>query len=215
MRRAAWASLALVAAQFAVAFYLYPRMPERVAVHWGLGGEADGYGSRFLGLFLVPIVSLVLLPVFLALPRLDPSGGIERFRGGYEWFVFGFVAYMGYVYGLTVAWNLGWRFSFMRMLAPALGGLFVGVGLVLRGARLNWFMGIRTPWTLSSEEVWDRTHELGSRLFILSGGLAALGALTDGWPALAMIMVPVMFTGIYLVYYSYSEYQRLVVRRVE
>jgi uncharacterized membrane protein len=212
LRRAVWASVALVLAQFLVAFYLYPRMPERVAIHWGLSGEADGYGSRFLGLFLIPIFSMLLLPFMLALPRLDPSGGIERFRGGYDWFVFGFMGYMAYVYGLSLAWNLGWRFSFMRMLAPAMGGLFVGIGVVLRGARLNWFMGIRTPWTLLSEEVWDRTHELGSRLFIVSGALAALGALAGGWLALALIVVPVMFTGIYLVYYSYSEYQRLVVR---
>ena len=70
-------------------------------------------------------------------------------------------------------------------------------------------MGIRTPWTPSSEEVWDRTHEVGSRLFIVSGGLAALGALAEGWFALALIVVPVMFTGIYSVYFSYSEYQKL------
>ncbi len=215
MRRAVWASLALVVVQFVVAFYLYPRMPERVAIHWGMSGEADGYGSRFLGLFLIPIVSVLLLPVLVALPRLDPSGGIKRFRGGYDWFVFGFLVYMAYVQGLTVAWNLGWRFSFMRMLAPAMGGLFVGIGLLLRGARLNWFMGIRTPWTLSSEEVWDRTHKVGSRLFIASGVLAALGGFAEGWIALALILVPVMFSGIYLVYYSYSEYQRLVVRSVD
>jgi uncharacterized membrane protein len=76
-------------------------------------------------------------------------------------------------------------------------------------------MGIRTPWTLLSEEVWDRTHEVGSRLFMVSGGLAALGALAEGWLSLALIIVPVMFTGIYTVYYSYSEYQRLVVRSVK
>jgi len=211
MRRAVVASVALVLLQFAVGFYLYPQMPERVAIHWGLSGEADGYGSRFMGLFLIPIFSVLLLPFMLALPRLDPSRGIERFRGGYDWFVFGFLGYMAYVYGLSLAWNLGWRFSFMRMLAPAMGALFVGIGVLMRGAKLNWFMGIRTPWTLSSEEVWDRTHERGSRLFMVSGAFAALGALADGWLALALILVPVMFTGIYLIYYSYSEYQRLVV----
>ena len=212
MRRAVVASVVLVVLQFAVGFYLYPRMPERMAIHWGLTGEADGYGSRFLGLFLIPLISVVFLPLLLVLPRLDPLRGIERFRGGYDWFVFGFMAYMAYVYGLSLAWNLGWRFSFMRMLAPAMGGLFVGIGVLMRDVRQNWFVGIRTPWTLSSEEVWDRTHEVVSSLFIASGGLAALGALAEGWVALALIVVPVMFTGIYTVYYSYSEYQRLVVR---
>jgi len=215
MRRAVVASVVLVVLQFAVGFYLYPSMPESMAIHWGLSGEADGYGSRFMGLFLIPIFSVLLLPFMLALPRLDPSRGIERFRGGYDWFVFGFLEYMAYVYGLSLAWNLGWRFSFMRMLAPAMGALFVGIGVLMRGAKLNWFMGIRTPWTLSSEEVWDRTHERGSRLFMVSGALAALGVLTEGWLAFALILVPVMFTGIYLVYYSYSEYHRLAVRRVE
>ena len=76
-------------------------------------------------------------------------------------------------------------------------------------------MGIGTPWTLSSEEVWDRTHEVGSRLFIVSGGLAALGALAEGWLSLALIVAPVMMSAIYLVYYSYSEYQRLAVKPVE
>jgi len=212
MRRAVVFSVVLVVLQFAVGFYLYPQMPVRMAIHWGLSGEADGYGSRFLGLFLIPIVSLVFLPFMLVLPRLDPSRGIERFRGGYDWFMFGFTVYMAYVYWLSVAWNLGWRFSFMRMLAPAMGGLFVGIGGLLRGAKQNWFMGIRTPWTMSSEEVWDRTHELGSRLFMVSGGLAALGTFTEGWFALALILVPVLFTGMYLVYYSYSEYRRLVVK---
>jgi uncharacterized membrane protein len=215
MRRAVWASVVLVCVQFLVAFYLYPQMPERVAIHWGMSGDADGYGSRFLGLFLIPIFSVLFLPFMLALPRLDPSGGIERFRGGFDWFVFGFMAYMAYVYGLSVAWNLGWRFSFMRMLAQAVGLLFVGIGVLLRGARLNWFMGIRTPWTLMSEEVWDRTHEVGSRLFLVSGGLAALGALTDGWLALALIVAPVMVSAVYLVYFSQREYQRLVVGRVD
>ncbi len=210
MRRAVWFSVALVGVQVLAAVYLYPMMPERVAIHWGLSGEADGYGSRFMGLFLIPVISLLFLPLMLVLPRLDPSGGIERFRGGFDWFVFGFLAYMAYVQGLTVAWNLGWRFSFMRMLAPAMGLLFAGIGVVLRGARLNWFMGIRTPWTLMSEEVWDRTHEVGSRLFMASGALAALGALTDGWLALALMVAPVMISSVYLMYYSQREYQRLV-----
>jgi len=192
MRRAVVTSLALVVLQLAVGFYLYPYMPDRMAIHWGISGEADGYGSRFLGLFLIPVVSALLFPFLMALPRLDPSGGLKKSKGVYDWFVFGFLAYMAYVQGLSVAWNLGWRFSFMRMLAPAMGVL-----------------------SLSSEGVWNRTHEVGSWLFMVCGALATLGALTEGWLALALILVPVLFTGIYLVYYSYSEYHRLAVKRVD
>ena len=215
MRRAVVASLVLVVLQFAVGFYLYPGMPESMAIHWGLSGEADGYGSRFMGLFLIPLVTAVMIPFLVALPRLDPSGGMEGFRSGYDLFVFGFVAFLSYVYGLSLAWNLGWRFSFMRVLAPAIGALFVGIGVVMGEARRNWFFGVRTPWTMSSDEVWDRTHKAGSRLFMASGALTALGAFTEGWLALALILGPVLFTGIYLTYYSYSEYHKLDTRSVD
>jgi len=211
MRRSVLASVGLLALMFLVGFYVYPLMPDRVAIHWGLSGQADGYGSRFMGLFIVPVISLLIFPFMLALPRLDPSGGIEGFRGGYDWFVFGFLAYMAYVHGLSLAWNLGFRFDFLRMLAPALGALFYGIGVLMGRARMNWFVGIRTPWTLSSEEVWERTHEVGGRLFRLCGVLAFAGLLARGWLALLLTVAPALVVGVYLVYFSYSEYQKQVV----
>ena len=210
MRRAVIASVALVVLQFFVAMYLYPAMPERMAVHWGLSGDADGYGSRFMGLLLIPLVSALMLPLLSALPRLDPSGGIAGFREGYDWFVAGTMGYLSYVYGLTVAWNLGWRFDFGRMLSPAMGGLFYGIGVLMGSARMNWFVGIRTPWTLSSEEVWDATHEVGGRLFKVCGVLASAGVLTEEWLALALMVAPVMVSAVYLVYFSLREYQKLL-----
>lgn len=210
MRRAVQLSVAIIVAQLLVGIYLYPRMEERVAIHWGLNGEADGYGSKFLGLFLVPIISAVILPLFLALPRIDPSKGIHRFRAGYDWFVLGFVVFMAYVQGIALAWNLGLRLNMMRMLAPALGAMFYGIGTLMGRSRLNWFVGIRTPWTLSDERVWDATHDLGGRLFKACGILAVIGVLAEGWLALAIIMVPVLFAGVYLIYFSYSKYMKLI-----
>ncbi len=200
----------IIVAQLLVGIFLYPRMPERVAIHWGLSGNADGYGSKFLGLFLIPIVSVVILPLFLVLPRIDPSRGIQRFREGYDWFVLGFVAFMAYIHGVTMAWNLGLRLDMMRMLAPALGAMFYGIGALMGRSKLNWFVGIRTPWTLSDEKVWDATHKLGGRLFKACGVLALVGVLAEGWLALAMIMVPILFAGVYLIYFSYSRYQKLI-----
>jgi uncharacterized membrane protein len=184
-------------------------MPDQIAIHWGLEGSADGYGSKFVGLFLVPIFSALLYPFMYALPKLDPAKGLVRFRGSYDWFVFGFLVYMAYVHFLGIVWNLGWRFSFIRLLAPAIGLLFMGIGVLLREARLNWFLGIRTPWTLSSEVVWNRTHDIGGKLFIVSGALASLGALLDGWFSLLLIVAPGILSGIYLFIYSYREYTKL------
>jgi uncharacterized membrane protein len=209
MQKAVFASIILILGQFMVGFYLYPSMPDRMAIHWGLGGEADGYSSKLLGLFLVPLISALFFPFMLVLPRLDPSKGIEQFRGGYDWFVFGFICFMAYINALMLVWNLGWRFDFMRFLAPALGIMFYGIGVLLGKARLNWFVGIRTPWTWSSEVVWGRTHELGAKLFKVCGVLAFMGIILEGWLAVLIIVAPIIVSGVYLVYFSYSDYQKL------
>jgi uncharacterized membrane protein len=209
MRNSTIASITLIVLLFIISLYLYPQMPEQMAIHWGIEGTADGYGSKLIGLFFIPVVLVLLFPLMYVLPRIDPSKGLEKFRSTYEWFVFGFLFYMGYVHLLSLAWNLGWRFSFIRLLAPAIGLLFMGIGLVLRDARLNWFMGIRTPWTLSNEGVWDKTHDVGGKLFILCGALASLGALTNGWLSLLVIMAPGILTTIFLFAFSYREYKKL------
>jgi uncharacterized membrane protein len=96
----------------------------------------------------------------------------------------------------------------MRMLAPALGAMFYGIGVMMGSARYNWFVGVRTPWTLSSEEVWERTHRLGGGMFKACGVAALLGMLARGWLALLLTVAPVLVAGIYLTYYSYAEYRR-------
>ena len=107
MRNQIWASILVVALQFVVAIYLYPSIPESMAIHWGTSGTADGYGSRIMGLFLIPGVSAVLLPLLLLLPRFDPLRGLDNFQECYNWFILGFTAYMAYIYALSIAYNLG------------------------------------------------------------------------------------------------------------
>ena len=161
MRKTVAYSIMLIVAQFLVAIYLFPVMPTSMAIHWNIAGEADGYGSRLLALFLVPFIELILLPVFLVLPTIDPKRGLKKLEDVYGWFILGFVGFMAYIFSLTVGWNLGFRFDFTRVLVPALGILFYGIGVLLSRVEMNWFVGIRTPWTLSSKEVWDDTHKLG------------------------------------------------------
>jgi uncharacterized membrane protein len=86
--------------------------------------------------------------------------------------------------------------------------LFYGIGAMMGSARYNWFVGVRTPWTLSSEEVWERTHRLGGRMFKACGVAALLGTLARGWLALLLTVAPVLAAGIYLTYYSYVEYRK-------
>jgi uncharacterized membrane protein len=209
MRKAVILSLALILAQFFLGFYLYPSLPDRIAVHWGVSGEADGYGSKFMGLFMLPLVTLLLLPMMHLLPRIDPAKGIEKFQEGYDWFVFGFVAFMSTIHELGILWNLGHRFDMTRIITPAIGALFFGIGYLMDKIKFNWFVGIRTPWTLSNEEVWEKTHRIGGKVFKACGLLAVLGILFEGVYALVLILAPILVATLYLTYYSYSEYQKL------
>lgn len=214
MRRQVQAAILVVLLQFMVAVYLYPSMPESMATHWGLNGAADGYGSRLFGLFFTPAISAVLLPFFLLLPRADPMGGLSRFQSGYSWFVLGFTGYMTYIYGLSLAWNLGWRFDFGSLLTPVAGLGLYGLGVSMSDTEQNWFMGIKTPWTLSSMTVWTKTHILGSKLFKISGILGFIGAFIGGWISILLLLTPIMMSAVYLVYYSYAEYQKEAVLQV-
>jgi uncharacterized membrane protein len=207
MQKIAIASWMIVLIQFLIGISFYPQMPEQMATHWNISGVVDGYSAKFLGLFLVPLISIGLFLLFFVIPRIDPLKNIERF-GKYYWrFVIILLAFLLYLYALTISWNLGLRFSMFQVLAPAFGVLFYYLGVVTMNAKMNWFVGIRTPWTLSSEIVWDKTHILGGKLFKICGLLAVFGIVSE-WFALFFILAPVILVSIYLTVYSYFEYQR-------
>jgi uncharacterized membrane protein len=194
---------------FAITLIAYPYMPDRIASHWDLSGEVNGYMSKFWGLFLVPLLSAGLTLLFLLIPRIDPlRANIREFRAVYDGFIIVFLLFLLYVQVFIILWNAGIRVSIAQVLSPAIGVLYYAIGILIGKARMNWFIGIRTPWTLSSERVWEKTHALGGKLFRLAGVLAFLGLL---FPALAfyLILVPVLFISGYLVVYSYVEYQKV------
>lgn len=119
------------------------------------------------------------------------------------------MAFLFYLHGLTLAWNLGYQgFRMSQAMLPALGLVMIFAGWMMRKAKRNFFIGIRTPWTLSNDRVWDRTHRIGSALFIVSGALALIGSLFGGMTAIWLIFTPLVCSTIFLVIYSYLLYQR-------
>ena len=208
MRKTIIAALGLVLISLVSGILLYPMMPERIASHWNMQGEADGYGSKALGVFLLPALSAVILCLFMIIPKIDPLGkNIESFRKYYDGFILSFIAFMSYLYILTILWNTGMRFNMSQALSPAFGMLFYYLGILLENAKRNWFIGIRTPWTLSSDVVWDKTHRIGGKLFKAAGIISLLGALIPQY-AILLMLVPVILVAAYSVFYSYVEYSK-------
>jgi len=208
MRKSEIIAFGIIILSFAIGVYLYPQMPERIASHWNSRGEVDGYMPKFWGLFIMPFIAVGLLLIFILIPRIDPlKANIEDFRRYYDWFMVLTILFLFYLYLLTVFWNIGVEFSMPQLLAPAFGILFYYCGILLENAKKNWFVGIRTPWTMSNEKVWDRTHKIGGKLFKVSGIISFLGILLPDY-ALLLVVVPVILVAIYTVIYSYFEFQK-------
>ncbi len=201
--------LLLVIAAFVVGYFLYPQLPEKMASHWNARGEVDGYISRFWGAFLMPIIALVMLLVFLIIPRIDPKKeNIEKFRNYFDGFIILLILFLFYIYALTILWSFDYRFDMGQALAPAFAILFYYAGILISKAKRNWFIGIRTPWTMTNDMVWDKTHKLGAILFKVSGAICLFGLLLPVY-AFWFVLAPVILFSIYLIVYSYLEYRKI------
>ena len=196
----------------AAGLVLWNQLPDPMASHWDVNDQVDDYMPKFWGVFLMPLITIVLFLLFLLIPNIDPlKANIAQFRGTFNLFITLFVAFMTYVHVLTLRWNLGYTdLGIGKAMLPAIGLLFFVIGSMLRKAKRNWFIGIRTPWTLSSDSVWNEVHRLGGILFMASGVIAVIGGLIGGAIAFWSIMIPVFGTSIFLVVYSYVLYQREV-----
>lgn len=193
----------------AVSVLTAPELPTRMATHWNAAGQPDGTMPKAAALAFLPAMTAVLLVVFALVPRIDPlRENIAAFRPVYDWFVVVFTAFMAVIHGGVIAFNLGYEFDFTLLILTTVAGLFYYVGVLLEHAERNWFVGIRTPWTLSSADVWDRTHRLGSHLFKLTALVALIG-LFFGEYAIYFLVVPALLTAGITVVYSYYLYEQL------
>ncbi len=189
---------------------LWDQLPDQMASHWDVNDQVNGYMPKFWGVFMMPLVTLGMFVLFLVVPNIDPlKANIAEFRDTFNLFITFIVGFMIYIHALTLLWNLGYtNLGIGKAMLPAMGLLFIVIGSLLRKAKRNWFIGIRTPWTLSSDSVWNETHRLGSVLFMISGVLALIGGFFGGMIAFWFLFVPLIGSTIFLLVYSYVLYQR-------
>lgn len=199
----------LVLISFILGFYFYPQMPDQMASHWNAKGEVDSYSSKCTTLFLMPLISFLMLLLFWIVPKIDPlKKNIQQFRSYFNSFIFLIIFFLFYIYLLTIFWNLGYRFDLGRFLMPALAVLFYYCSVLIKNAKRNWFIGIRTPWTLSNEKVWNKTHRLGSVLFKILALITLVSVLAPAYGFYALIGFA-LFSVLMLFAYSYLEYKKI------
>jgi uncharacterized membrane protein len=200
--------LVIIATMFAVGAISWPYVPERLPVHWNLQGEVDRYGGKLEGLFLLPLVTLGLYLLLLVLPLVDPGRrNYQNFKKAYNAIRIALVLFMTLIYGLSIASAFGYQFYSTSIVFAAMGLLFIVLGNFMGKIRPNWFVGVRTPWTLSSKLSWDKTHRLAGWLFVLMGLLFLVLAVA---PTTWMLIVVFTVDGVcllWMIVYSYLVYR--------
>ncbi len=198
----------LVMAAFALSGALYARLPALLPTHWNIHGAIDGYTPKPWGPFVMPITMAAMLLVFAALPRISPRGySIERFRAVFAILCAAILGLLFVIHGAVLLAGLGFPVPMERVSPIGIGVLFMVLGNYLGKVTKNFFVGIRTPWTLASDEVWLRTHRVGGMVFVAAGFLSVVSAFfVSGW---VVLLVATGFAVVIPVVYSYLLYRKI------
>jgi immunity protein, SdpI family len=194
----------LLAGMLALAGLSWSGAPDRIPVHWNLHMQVDRYGGRFEGLLGIPLLALGLYVLMLLLPRIDPGRtNYPGFWGAFTTLRLALTAFLAAIYLVIHLWMRGIEVRVDTVVPLLVGALFIVVGNLLGKVRPNWFVGIRTPWTLSSKDAWVRTHRVGGWVFVAEGLVfMAAGLLRTPWAFFASCSL--LLAGIVLLFvYSY------------
>ena len=195
----------LIFAVVVVAIFLYAELPDQIPTHWNLDGEVDDYTAKPWGVAILPLAAILVFVVMRLIPVISPKGfRTDKFMDVINVFTVAMVGFMCGVAVLVLLEANGQDVRINEMIFAGVGLLFIVLGNYMGKVRKNFFIGIRTPWTLASDEVWSRTHRLGGKVLILIGLFMMLNGFvrfSERWLMAAIIaaaLVPVVYS--YVIY---------------
>jgi len=204
-----WYLFILVALMFFVSFLLYSRLPERMPIHWNITGEVDNYSGRFWGAFMMPLVALGILLLMLLTPLIDPrKENYQKFSFSYRVIRSISIVFFSGMHFLLLSASLGYNLNIGKFVTLGVCMLFFIIGNYMPKVRHNYFVGIRTPWTLASEKNWKKTHRLAGKLFVVSGIIMFLGIFLGDFIRFWLIMICAIGSSLLSMVYSYLIFQK-------
>ncbi|HKY98101.1 MAG TPA: DUF1648 domain-containing protein [Gemmatimonadaceae bacterium] len=203
-----WIPAALIIAAVVISIVAYPDLPERMPTHWGANGEVNGWSSRLWGAWMVPLIMAAMWLLLRAIPHIDPrKANYEKFAGMYDAFIILILGFLLVMHGVVVAAATGSDVKMDKIVMPLVGVFIAAMGFLIPRAAPNWFIGIRTPWTLTSDESWVKTHKLGGPLFVALGLVMALSSLIAPEQAIWILVAAAIGIVIFLFIYSYRVWK--------
>lgn len=207
--RTEWPLLFIIVGTLIAGWLIYPHLPEQVASHWNLRGEVDGYASRTWGAFGLPLMTAAIYLLMLLLPSIDPrKQNYQKFAGAYRLFRAVMVLFMTGLYVVVVASALGGQIPVGRVVITGMALLFIVIGNFMGQIRQNYFVGIKTPWTLANEVVWQKTHRLAARLWVGAGLIGLVAAFAGGTAGAGLLGISLVLAVVFPIVFSYLEYRR-------
>jgi uncharacterized membrane protein len=200
--------LIIILAYFVFGIYFYMHFPKEVISHWGFSGKGDKYTSKAIAAFLIPAIAALIYLLLTFLPFIDPhKENYRHFEKAYHSFRTSLLLTLFAIFLASGYYNLGYNVPVNTITLLALGLLFFVLGYFMASIKTNWFFGIRTPWTLSSEIVWDKSHYFGSKLFRICGLLIILSAFLPKTLALIIFFGSIICAVFGSIIYSYFAYR--------
>lgn len=201
-----WFLILLIITSFIGGWIFNSRLPDILPTHWNIAGQVDGYSPKQMVTLGFPAIALGMYLMMFLLPLIDPKKrNYDLFKGAYFIIRSIILAFFILMFWAIVLYGLGYKLDISKFVVISIGMLFVVLGNYLGRVRQNFFVGIRTPWTLSNEEVWAKTHRLAGKLMVLAGIFMIIGIFFNG--ILTFIIMIAFLT--YPVIYSYVIYTKI------
>lgn len=205
-----WLIIALILSLYILGYFIYPYLPERVPSHWNLSGQVDGYSSKIQHVIFFPSMILGLYVLMAFAPIIDPrQDNYEKFRGVYEGFRWVMVRFLAILYIVTTLFALGFPLSIGKIVRFSIGVLLIFIGNYFGKIRHNYTFGIKTPWTLANEEVWNKTHRVSGPLWVITGLIWMLSIFMGEKLSFVISMGILFFASCYGYIYSYILFKKL------
>ena len=205
-----WFIIAILALTFMVSLYFYPDLPSKIPSHWNSKGEIDGYSGRFFGTFLIPLMNLGFYFLFIFLPYLDPKkANYEKFQLAYKVIRYSFHILFACIQVVILLVALGNTVNVTMLIGVGTSLLFVVIGNVMGKFKHNYFVGIKTPWTLANEEVWVKTHRMAAPLWVVGGIISAIFAIIGDTMYFIALVTIIPVIAIVPMIYSYVIFKKL------
>jgi uncharacterized membrane protein len=205
-----WYFFLLIIISVGISVWAYPQLPGQVPSHWNAAGEVDGYSSKLFAALFGPILLAGIYGILLGVAKIDPrKENYEKFAGAHRVFVNATLTFLAAIHIAVIFSGLGYDVNMDWIANIGLGLLFMILGNYLPKVKANYFIGIRTPWTLANETVWVKTHRFGGKVFFIGGAMLIVSAFIPSSFRVFLLISSIVFIAIVPMVYSYFVYKKV------